>query len=186
MTTTDPVRTSHNGQDSRLAILGRVSTEEALHLPAGISFVAWCGVGVELVRIEKGIQWWLGDWWNFGENKFGEEAYQAIRETGYESETIRKFAYVADRVPEVRRRLGVPWSYHDAVASLDADDQDEILDQVQAAAERGEPMNVHHVRSKAKNRRAQNGEPDPPQPQWSHPFKCPECGHTGDEDEFRT
>jgi hypothetical protein len=38
--------------------------------------------------MEKGVKWWLGDWLNFGERKYGETYSQAIDTTGHSYQAL--------------------------------------------------------------------------------------------------
>lgn len=51
--------------------------ERGLDLPPNLSFEDWQAVGRALRHMEANVSWWLGDWWRFGERKYGEAASQA-------------------------------------------------------------------------------------------------------------
>lgn len=127
--------------DRRLTVLAEVSTDTTLELPEGMSYEAWQGVGDELHRIEKGISWWLGDWWRYGERHYGELASQAVS-VGYAEGTIRAAAWVADAFPPERRRKTVSWAHHREVAALEPPEQDRFLDRAEA-----EGMTRDHLRA---------------------------------------
>lgn len=53
--------------------IGRIRESKlCLHLPDNLPFEQWRIYGIELTKIEKGVQWWIGDWWAFGSHKYGE------------------------------------------------------------------------------------------------------------------
>lgn len=43
-----------------------------LNLPPNLDLDAWEAIGVQLAKTEKGLQWALGDWWVYGNHKYGE------------------------------------------------------------------------------------------------------------------
>src|SRR5690606_2847823 len=88
--------------DALLPARGELSPV-ALVLPDDLSFDEWQGYGRRLRLMEQSVMWWLGDWWLHGERRYGEAASQAAP-TGYDSETLRKAAWVCERVETVRRR----------------------------------------------------------------------------------
>jgi N6-adenosine-specific RNA methylase IME4 len=115
-----------------IAVAGTWS-ETALELPENLSFEDWERTGALLGRIGRACQWWIGDWLNFGERKYGEKYSQAMEATGYEYSTLNSFRYVAQQIELVRRRTSLSWSHHETVAALDPPEQDDWLEK--AAAE---------------------------------------------------
>ena len=93
-----------------------------------LTFEEWKELGNCLRKVEKGIQFWLGDWLNYGERKWGEMYSQALEETDYKEQTLMNFKYVADKVQFSRRRENLSWSHHEEVASLEPERQDKWLD----------------------------------------------------------
>jgi hypothetical protein len=153
--------------EGRINLLDQLGQPTYLTLPPGLALETWAAVGATLTRVERAVQWWLGDWWRYGEHHYGEAASQAAP-TGFSADTCRKAAWVADRIEPARRRTDVPWSHHDAVASLEPDDQDKLL--ARAATE---GMNLHHVRAAARQVRGTEGPEPEPMP---HVHRCIECG----------
>lgn len=94
----------------------------------GISYREWEFVGAKLRDIEGAIHWWIGDWLNYGENKWGETYTQALEVTDYEESTLRNDKWVASSIDLSRRRDNLPWSQHAEVASLPPKQQDVLLD----------------------------------------------------------
>src|SRR5215471_9723047 len=47
--------------------------------PKGMKPEQWMSAGTTLSKIEGMVQFWLGDWWAFGEHRYGDRA-QAIRD----------------------------------------------------------------------------------------------------------
>jgi hypothetical protein len=57
----------------RLILPGEV-TQTGLVLPKGMAFDVWLECGRVLVRAETSTQWWLGDWWAYGEHEYGDRS----------------------------------------------------------------------------------------------------------------
>lgn len=87
------------------------------------TFAEWEGIGVLLTQIEKAAQWWIGDWMLLGESDFSERASQAVGETGLQVETVKQYAWVAERIPPDRRRPELTFTHHRAVAALPKQEQ---------------------------------------------------------------
>jgi hypothetical protein len=85
------------------------------------TYAEWDAHGKSLDRCNAAILWWIGDWFIYGENRFGEEAYQAVGE--YETETVRWAVWVASRVAQSNRRPELRHKHHQYVAALEPADQ---------------------------------------------------------------
>ena len=103
-----------------------------------ITFDEWESLGRLLRAIEGAVQFWMGDWINAGEDKFGEQYAQAIDATGWAPETIAQYARIARQVPPHRRRAGLSFAHHREVADLEPAAQVEFL----ARAEEGDGERV--------------------------------------------
>jgi hypothetical protein len=87
----------------------------------------WILHGERLGSIGRGVAWWIGDWVNYGNAKFGEKYSRAARVTGYDPQTLMNMAYVASRFTPARRRAALSWSHHAEVSALADADQDDLL-----------------------------------------------------------
>lgn len=108
---------------------GITFTATGLTIQPWVKYDQWERYGRKLQLAEKGIQWAIGDWIIFGEDKFGEDYAQAIEVTGLKVKTIQNYAVVAKAIPRSRRRDSdlVDFSTHAEVASLKPDDQEKVL-----------------------------------------------------------
>lgn len=104
----------------------------ALMLDEQTPFETWAELGATLADIRGAVQWWVGDWIVHGERAFGESYAQAIDATGLDVDTLRGYAWVAGRIPPVRRRTSLSWSAHREVAALEPSEQDALLDRAEA------------------------------------------------------
>jgi hypothetical protein len=57
------------------------STAVDLKLRENLSFKEWCEIGCKLRRAERALQWWIGDWWVFGWDRYGKRK-QAVEDWG--------------------------------------------------------------------------------------------------------
>jgi len=124
-----------------------------LVLADSIDFDEWCALGAELARIERGVQWWIGDWWAFGKHRYGARAKAAAQGIfGRAIPTMRRCGTVARAFESDRRRSLLEWSHHAEVACLDDHDEaDALLDLAEA-----ENWPVRQLRSEVARRRNGN------------------------------
>ena len=106
-------------------------TATSLRLPAGMAYADWQGVGRALQQIERSVQWWIGDWLNYGERTYGEKYSQAVEETGIDKGQLANYAWVASNVDRSLRNEALSWSHHRMVADLEPDQQREWLQKAQ-------------------------------------------------------
>lgn len=108
---------------------GRVAYNEGgLALPEDLPYEDWVAVGAGLFHMAANHMFWLGDWWLFGERRYGEAAAAALP-TGYALPTIQGAAWVASRFDPARRRPDLPFAHHKEVAALPAGQADALLEQ---------------------------------------------------------
>lgn len=91
------------------------------------TYEEWEGCGEVLSRADKMVHWWIGDWVNYGENRWGEKYAQALDETKFDYQTLRDDAWVARQFDLSRRRDNLSFSHHREVAALPITKQDELL-----------------------------------------------------------
>lgn len=102
-------------------------TQTSLTLKEGLTQKEWVEVGRSLRSMERGIQFWVGDWLAYGEARFGEEAFADLERR---DKTLANWATVARKVAPSRRREDVQFSHHAEVASLPPAEQTEVLEEV--------------------------------------------------------
>jgi N6-adenosine-specific RNA methylase IME4 len=102
----------------------------SLDLPDGLELEQWVGYGRALERMGRAVQWWLGDWWTYGENGYGKRARAIVEaELPWAFQTCADAGWVAGKFAETsRRREVLSWSHHREVAALDPSIADELLD----------------------------------------------------------
>jgi hypothetical protein len=145
-----------------------------------ISLSQWVADGQRLGAIGRGVNWWLGDWLRFGNDKFGERYVRASRITGYDVQTLMNMVYVASRFEAGRRRERLSWSHHAELAALESDDQEQWLtraeeERLSVRDLRGELRRVTRAREKDVIAAASREEAAAPAVEPRH--VCPNCGH---------
>jgi hypothetical protein len=60
-----------------LETLCRQKTATSLNLPADLPLAEWLKIGKALCRTESSFQWYVADWWAFGEHRYGERKQAA-------------------------------------------------------------------------------------------------------------
>src|SRR4051812_21464361 len=124
-------------EDSEQIGLPGVLTETSYTLPEGLNLGEWLAIGETLQRMERSINWWLGDWWNYGDRHYGQFASQAAKDaledvTGHSYDVIRKAGWVADRFEIGTRVPNVSWTHHRVVADLPSVDAQSLLSEAAA------------------------------------------------------
>lgn len=115
--------------------LGGISVSP-LAAPLPFSKDVWCREGMQLVYwyiavrdAGDEVRFKIGDWYNEGDRVLGEEAPGYLR--GFEDVTVRQYSWVAGRVSPDTRVSTLAWTYHRAVAALEAPKQKEWLEKAQ-------------------------------------------------------
>lgn len=101
-------------------------TDTALIIDGDLPYELWVEQGKELNRIGGAIMWWLGDWWAFGEKKYGERV-TAVKELDWEFRTCHNAGMVSRKFQSDRRRSLLTWQHHAEVAALNTDEQEDFL-----------------------------------------------------------
>lgn len=104
-----------------------------------MKFDRWESLGRVLGEVHRRSAWYIGDWINFGEAVYGEDAAQAVegavsdrydvaeRVTGLAPSTLMNYASTCTRIARARRRKELPFTVHEVVARLEPDEQVEWL-----------------------------------------------------------
>jgi N6-adenosine-specific RNA methylase IME4 len=127
-------------------------TRTGLIIAAGVTFEDWNRCGSVLQQLDDGMPWAIGDWWAFGHHHYGKRAALALHPRTGKSrfQTYMNYARVSRAIDSSRRREDLPWSHHEAVAVLDAEDQEQLLGE----AARGD-WSVSKLRQCVRQRRRQ-------------------------------
>jgi hypothetical protein len=100
-----------------------------------MKYGVWEALGRFLGSLDRRSRWYIGDWLNFGEAVFGEEAAQGVddttktryseaeRVTGLDHGTLMNIRSVCGKVAKSRRRKELGFWIHAEVAPLEPDEQ---------------------------------------------------------------
>jgi hypothetical protein len=95
-----------------------------------LTFNEYQDMAQKLEWMESGVQWWLGDCANYGEDHYHEDYVQAFQETRA-IQTVYNYAYVARKFDISRRREALTFSHHAECAGLEPEIADEFLYQAE-------------------------------------------------------
>jgi hypothetical protein len=127
------MRYSHYLKSSVLQSKGIIARAVGLALPADLDRERWHAVGADLCRLDGTISWWVGDWWAFGEHRYGARR-EITEDPGWQGpayQTCANRAAVCRAFEISRRREALTFSHHEAVAALPTAEQDRMLDRAE-------------------------------------------------------
>jgi N6-adenosine-specific RNA methylase IME4 len=110
-------------------VLGTL-TRTSWTAPEGMTFEQWTACGEQLLRMESGVQWWIGDWWRAGQ-PYGDRVEAVKERLALSIDTVRNYASVAKHVS--LRNDTLSFTHHALVAKFEPKDQKRWLER--AAAE---------------------------------------------------
>jgi N6-adenosine-specific RNA methylase IME4 len=138
------------------------TTRTSLVLRPDLSLEQWKRVGEQLHHIEHGHQWWIGDWWAYGEHSYGER--KALTDSkdwrGPKFQACADAGTVCRAFETSRRREVVPFTHHREVAGLPAEEADELLDWCEREhAATGKVPPKHELRAEVAQRNKRRADP---------------------------
>lgn len=111
----------------QLTVAGFTLSKTGLAMPDDATFDQWQQVGEWLRYCDGSVHWWIGDWLNQGEQKWGEQYAQAIDATGFDYQTLADDKWVSQSVEFSSREENLTHSHHKAVAKLTPSEQRRFL-----------------------------------------------------------
>lgn len=102
----------------------------SLDLPPDLPYERWENLGRTLKDMEKGVQFWLGDWLLYGESHYPDRYTQATEETGYTHGALRNMAYVARAFPASSRDDTLTFSHYRSLAPLPPEERTEWIERI--------------------------------------------------------
>jgi hypothetical protein len=131
------------------------ATPKGLVLADDLPVEQWTRAGYALSKVQGYLQWWLGDWWSFGEHRYGDR--KAVVESddwdGPAFQTCANSATVCRAFETSRRREVLSFKHHAEVADLTADEADELLDWCEESiTTTGKPRSVRELRREKERR----------------------------------
>ena len=98
----------------------------ALDIPQDLTFDEWVLVGGQIARRIDHSQFFVGDWANYGELKWGQlKSFAAANGLNYSS--LRQYAWVSANVEKSTRVDKLSWHHHLEVAPLPPEEQKKWL-----------------------------------------------------------
>ena len=103
-----------------IQLSGATLTATGIVFEGKMSFDEWVGVGQLIERSSSGVQWWAGDWLNYGQDKpqWGDKYEQAIAMFNRDYGQIANWKWTSRNVEISLRNDNLGWSHHVAVAHL--------------------------------------------------------------------
>lgn len=118
-------------QNSLIAILPSQGnlTKISWELPASMTEGDWKAAGQALSQVDGAMNWWLGDWWRFGEHKYGDRKALVDSEewTGPKFQACADAAWVCAKFETSFRYEVLSFTHHRAAASLPFDEAIRVL-----------------------------------------------------------
>ena len=157
---------------ARIVPLPAQVSETSLTLPDDLSYDEWVSYGEGFARMAHAAMWWLGDWWAFGNQHYGERA-KAAAASDRAFQTCMDAGWVARRSKSLAGERFSPSGYHREVAGLDAPDQECFLNAGRNRDCNARPTPRHIIRAEIKAFKRQRDRPqlDPPTTPyqiWAH------------------
>lgn len=125
----------------------------SLRITGEVSFDEWSAIGAWLEAVQGGLQWWTGDWMNYGEAAFDEKYAQAIDATGWSISTLEVYSWVCRKIAPAQRRPDLSFSHHKEVADLKPAEQETWLAKA-ITGEDGEAWSSDRLRRELKKAKA--------------------------------
>lgn len=99
-------------------------------LPSAMSESEWKEAGAMLAKVEGAMNWWLGDWWAFGEHGYGDRKALVESEDweGPAYDVCKRAGQIARAFEMGRRRPLVGFNHHQECQSLTPEEADKVLD----------------------------------------------------------
>jgi hypothetical protein len=125
-TESTPIVAAKKATLTDLAVITRIG----LQLPPNLKYDDWLEIGERLMLTDQAVQWAVGDWWAYGSHNYGERAASAIDPKSGENRLQRfmNYGWVARAIQPPDRREVLSWSSHEAVAALEPEIRNSILD----------------------------------------------------------
>lgn len=114
--------TTPRAVDDALA-LGAEFTDTGLVFSGRLTLDQLERIGRFCARTERALQWWIGDWFNAGEEMHGELFAQVLDAAALDPKTVEQYAWVCRCVAPERRRADLSFSHHREVAAMLPDEQ---------------------------------------------------------------
>jgi N6-adenosine-specific RNA methylase IME4 len=157
-------RTKKDPRDIVLA--GCTLSVTGIQFDKSVNYDEWVGIGEFLDRAEGAVQWWIGDWLNYGEGRpqWGDKYEQAISLFNREYKTLSKYKAVSNAIPFPLRRGNLSFTHHEVLAYEPPVVRKKLLAEAEPDAPDLRPkMSVSELKKEAKRIRREAGTPPLPE-----------------------
>lgn len=89
----------------------------------------WAAIGARLGNVRSGVQWAIGDWLLYGDQRgYDEGQYETAAEaTGLKRGTLMNLKSIAKAFPKAKRNMDLPWSHYALVAGFEESEREDLL-----------------------------------------------------------
>ena len=128
-------------------------SELGVKFSEGVTIEEWEKFGEQIGRVVNSSQFIIGDWINFGRDKWDRAEFQkrveiAEVKTGLDPDTLRVYSCFARRVPFENRNPKCSFQLHRIVAKLDSEEQSKWLNIAEEKAMTGKRLKASIVAGK--------------------------------------
>lgn len=102
-------------------------TPTGLKIDQGATIKEWEECGKFLKTCEGAVQFWIGDWLNFGEQTYGNMYSEALDKTDYSYNSLKNCKWVASKVQLSVRTDNLSFQHHEVIASIPHIEQEKWL-----------------------------------------------------------
>lgn len=95
------------------------------------TFEEWVSCGEFIKNADKSVHFWIGDWLNYGEAKWGKMYQEVIEVTGFDYQTLMNDKWISASIQFSLRRENLSYSHHKEVASYTPDEQAILLERAE-------------------------------------------------------
>jgi hypothetical protein len=138
--------------DANLVALCPRLTVVSLNLPTDLKVQGWEEIGAGLARVERSLQWYVGDWWVWAQDRNipPQVTHTIAGQLGFAPQTCMNYASVARAFQETsRRRELLSFGHHEAVVGLGKEKADEFLAWAEEPVADGlHPRRIRELRDK--------------------------------------
>ena len=103
-----------------------VFSENALAINTDLPFEIWQRGFEQLNRVDEAWNWWIGDYLNYGEQRYGEMYSQVLDGVSYKK--LSRCKVTAGVFPPSKRRPSLSFTHHCEVASFEESKRERLLD----------------------------------------------------------
>lgn len=114
----------HESQVQAVRITKCNPMKNRLDIDESMTFDEWKVNSSVFKQINDSVQFWIGDFVNFGRKKFGRiKCNDELEKLGYNINTIYDFCWIAEKVESSLRKENLSFSHHKEVAKLEKKEQ---------------------------------------------------------------